>query len=481
MPRNRRRKRSAPTPKGKGRRLNGTIPKSKPRRRRGYAPGLLGVVGGVAGGYFGGGPGALLGMKAGDYLGSITGMGDYKVNRNTLLTGSVPRFNSGSEYTTITHREYLGDVVSGVAGTFDIQEYTVNPSDQQTFPWLSGIAQQYESYEITGMIFEFKSLSGTAVGSTNTALGAVTMATVYDVLAPPFANRREMEQYEFSVSARTTENLMHPIECDPRLNVLPMLFTRDASGSNVRDKRFHDMANFYVATDGLQASNVTIGELWVSYRVRLFKPRHKAGATSIFRAACLEVPGGQSFNPAQYATDPLMSAGNIEFSNSTTIKLPGPGMYILTADACVASGTGTITVSSGFSNSTGATTPLGWFPRRLLVPTSAVLADFVHSSSTYAQANLVVEVLGADALVTLPIFSVGTVTTYDVVFTVIGLNTYTDTVGYNYSPYAYPVLTESAAETALRESKLRVLELATQLELLSTERDSFLVVDQTPG
>jgi hypothetical protein len=83
---------------------------------------VLGGLGGAVGTYLSGGHplGALLGKRAGDWLGKITGMGDYKVNRNTLLTGSVPRFNSDKEFTLITHREYLGDVVSGTAGTFDI-------------------------------------------------------------------------------------------------------------------------------------------------------------------------------------------------------------------------------------------------------------------------------------------------------------------------------------------------------------------------
>lgn len=378
--------------------------------------------------YFGGGPGALLGKRAGDWLGKITGMGDYKINRNTLLTGSVPRFNSGKEFTTVTHREYLGDVVSGTAGTFDIQEYTINPSNEATFPWLSNIAQQYESYEISGLIFEFKSLSGTAVGSTNTALGAIAMATVYDVEAPPFASRREMEQYEFSVSARTTENLIHPIECDPKQNVLPMLFTRDASGTNVRDKRFHDMANFYVATDGLQASNVTIGELWVSYRVKLFKPRHKTGATSLFRCGCVEIPSGDSFNPAKYAEDPYMSNGSVVFANATTVKLTGPALYLLAANACVDSGVGTLGLSAGWVSSTGATNPAdGWFPRRLTTPTSSNLADYIDSSQTHARACRVVEITGADGLVTLPIFSTTTATHYDMAFTFLRLNTYTDT------------------------------------------------------
>jgi len=446
---------------------------SKPRKR-GHAPGVLGGLGGAVGTYLSGGHplGALLGKRAGDWLGKITGMGDYKVNRNTLLTGSVPRFNSDKEFTTVAHREYLGDVVSGTAGTFDIQEYTINPSNESTFPWLSNIAQQYESYEITGMIFEFKSLSGTAVGSTNTALGAVTMATVYDVEAPPFASRREMEQYEYSVSARTTENLIHPVECDPTQNVLPMLFTRDASGANVRDKRFHDMANFYIATDGLQATNVTIGELWVSYRVKLFKPRHRTGATSLFRCGCVEIPSGSSFNASKYAEDPYVSNATVVFPGPTTMKLTGPGLYLLAANACVDSAVGTLGLSSGWSLATGSTAPAaGWFPRRLTNPTSSDFADFIDSSSTHGRACRIVEIKGADGLVMLPVFNTTTATTYDVAFTVLRLNTFTDTVNFNYAPYPFPALMMTQAERDLKSAKTKILELSSQLEILNDFSD----------
>jgi len=446
-----------------------TAVKRMPRpAKRGYAPGLLGSVGTALGTYVGGAPGALIGKRAGDWLGKITGMGDYKINRNTLLTGSVPRFNSSKEFSTISHREYLGDVVSGTAGTFDIQEYTVNPSNSNTFPWLSSIAQQYESYEITGMIFEFKSLSGTAVGSTNTALGAVTMATVYDVEAPPFASRREMEQYEFSVSARTTESLIHPVECDPRQNVLPMLFTRDASGSNTRDRRFHDMANFYVATDGLQASNVTIGELWVSYSVRLFKPRHKAGATNLFRAGCLQVATGASFNQASYAEDPFMRTAGVTFPSTTQMQLKGPANYVLVADACIDSGAGgTIGIASGWSNGAGSSTPTDWFPRRLTVPTSSPSALYIAAGQTDAQASLVVHIAGADGLVNLPSFNVVTQTQYDIVWTILQVNTFTDPVNYSYGPYTFPVLALTKAERDLKEAHLKILELSSQVELLN--------------
>ena len=37
-------------------------------------------------------------------------------------------------------------------------------------------------------------------------------------------------------------------------------------------KQFCNFANFQIATNGLQGSNVNLGELWVTYEVCLMKP-----------------------------------------------------------------------------------------------------------------------------------------------------------------------------------------------------------------
>jgi len=309
--------------------------KTKPKKLRfgGRFKGWSGKAGGAIGAYLGGPLGSTIGTRAGDWFGKISGLGDYKINKNTLLTGQLPVFNSADNSVTLSHREFIGDVVSsGTAGSFDIKSYVINPSNHATFPWLSGVAQQFESYEFTGLVFDCKSTSGVAVGSTNTALGVVVMATLYDVEAPEFTNKEEMEQYEFSVSSKTAESLMHPVECDPSRNVLKMLYTRDASGSDSKDRRFHDHGNFSIATVGLQGTSVTVGELWVTYRVKLFKPRHRTGALGRSIMKSRSVPSGTAFNTQLAGFDPLVNSLRVSFS-STLLTITGAGRYLLRAQA----------------------------------------------------------------------------------------------------------------------------------------------------
>lgn len=245
-------------------------------RRQGRFPGVPGRIGRALGQYAAGGLGGEIGQKAGDYFGRISGLGAYTLRRNDLLTSNgPPAFDATNEYIEVTHREYVRDVVVSAAFTSNV-DY-INPGNAALFPWLSELANSFETYEFRGLVFEFKTTSASAVGSTNTALGTVVMATQYDVLSPDFPTKQAMEAYKFCVSTVPCDSVIHPVECDPRDNVLSQLYiSRPVEVvSESRDLRFHHLGKLQVATSGSQATS-TAGELWVSYKVRLFKPRLSA-------------------------------------------------------------------------------------------------------------------------------------------------------------------------------------------------------------
>jgi len=218
--------------------------------------------------------GRKIGMGAGRLFRSITGFGDYKVAKNSLTSGdSLPMFRNGKRGTIITHREYLGDVItSDVAAQFKIETFPIQPALLSTFPWLANIGENFDEYSVEGMVFEFKSNSSNALNSVNTALGTVIMTTQYNVLAPPFTNKLQMEQYEFTCTAKPSVTFMHPIECariETPTSVLTTRNTVDVPG----DLRLYDWGNFNIATVGMQGTSVNIGELWVTYAIKFFKPK----------------------------------------------------------------------------------------------------------------------------------------------------------------------------------------------------------------
>ncbi len=149
---------------------------------------------------------------------------------------------------------------------------TINPGDDATFPWLSGVASNFQQYRFKGLLFEFVSTSADALNSTNTALGTVVMATQYNVNRPAFVSKQEMEAYEFSCSTRPSASLIHPIECDPDETPMTHLYVRSGAVPSGEDARMYDLGKFQIATVGMQAA-ATIGELWVTYDIELLKPR----------------------------------------------------------------------------------------------------------------------------------------------------------------------------------------------------------------
>lgn len=245
------------------------------KRERNGTIGPVQLLGSAAGGVLGAGfgpagmaAGATIGGAIGKGIGWITGSGDYV----TSAGSSVPSF-SKNESTTITHREYIRDIISGSGSPsiFSIDSLPINPGDSTTFPWLSMIAANYEEYELMGLVFQFKSTSGESVASANTTLGTVIMATQYDPTKAQFESKQEMENYFFSQSTKPSQSCMHAVELKKSQSPVKQLYVR--TGKTISDPRWTDFGKFFIATQGIQTSGVNLGELWVTYKVKLLKPR----------------------------------------------------------------------------------------------------------------------------------------------------------------------------------------------------------------
>lgn len=313
-----------------------------PRRKANY--GLSEKIGSTLGGLFGP-AGRELGGLAGRAFSHITGMGEYHIRSNSLMNEKTydsqgpPVFATEASH-RIRHREFVQDITSTV--NFAVTKLAVNPGQTSTFPWLSRLAANYEQFRIHGVVFEFKSTSATAIGSTNTALGSVIMVTDHDALDPSFTTKRQMEAYEFSVAGSPADNILHPVECNPHRNVMEDQFVRSGAIPAGGDLRFYDLGNFYIATVGMQAVSV-IGELWVSYDVELIRPKiptplgeHLLGCH--YKAT--PVTGGDWF-----ADDVRVPGGNLTLTFDHDIngvfQISRAGRYqvaiVLTADVSMAS------------------------------------------------------------------------------------------------------------------------------------------------
>lgn len=227
------------------------------------------LVGGPIGGMIGGGVGHL----AQGLIKHITGFGDYTVEVNSLMGSrfNPPELiNQSHRSVCLRHREYIADITASSA--FTIQSFDINPGLSSTFPWLAGVANNFEEYQIAGMIFEYKSLSADYTTASSAALGYVAMATQYNPLLPDFQDKIHLENYEFANSAKPSENFIHPIECKRSLNPVNQLYVRTGPVQDNADQRLYDLGKFQIATGGNSGSGV-LGELWCTYEIHFYKPK----------------------------------------------------------------------------------------------------------------------------------------------------------------------------------------------------------------
>lgn len=281
------------------------VPQRVPRSRPPVAPknSVIGDLAGTVGSIFGGPAVGNLASTVGNAFSKVLGLGAYSVKDNVLVeemvTGKqVPVMHSSDESVIIRHREYICDVSSSTS--FTNRVFEVNPGLSVTFPWLSTIAQNFEQYKWRGLIFEYKSTSANALNSTNTALGSVAIASEYNTNAQPFFSKSQVLNNMWTCNAKPSENFMHPIECAPQFGVTNLLYVRTMPSPSGQDKRLYDMVNVQLVTEGSQAV-ATVGELWATYEIELFKPQIGYGSMAL-GSRCAHYRLNNASNVAHFGT-----------------------------------------------------------------------------------------------------------------------------------------------------------------------------------
>lgn len=263
--------------------------------------------------------GSAIGNAIGNGIKYLTGFGDYEVKQNSLLSeGNSPPMivNAKDKYTTVRHREFIQNIYSSSsANTFNIEGFDVCPTNSKTFPWLNNIAKLYQQWRLDGLIFEFKSMSGNALNSTNTALGTVIACMNYNSSDPLYTSEFQMLNSEYSTSSPPSCDQTCIVECAREQNVLTNLYTLQ---SNIvpdgEDPKTYNFGKFQLATSGLQGTNVLVGQLWVSYEVTLLKARLEVDpalsipyvwfANVTTNSCARNVPFGSTKNSPTFSTVP---------------------------------------------------------------------------------------------------------------------------------------------------------------------------------
>jgi hypothetical protein len=217
----------------------------------------------------------------------LFGRGEYTMS-NELIAGSTsspPMFSSAGDEAgalTVSHREYVGDIFAPAAASvsaFTVQSFPINPGLEQTFPWLSQIAQNYEEYELKQCVFQFVS-TVQDINSANGQVGTIITATQYNPSEGDFTDKPAMAAYAHSVSGKSTDNQDHGVECDPsKLSGSEGKYVRANPVMTGEDLKTYDHGRFQLATHNIPSAMAsgTLGELYVQYTVCLRKPKFFTG------------------------------------------------------------------------------------------------------------------------------------------------------------------------------------------------------------
>jgi hypothetical protein len=245
--------------------------------------------------------------------------------------------------------ECLGNVVSAFsAGAFDLQSYVLNIGNFNSFPQGSVMAPLFQRHRFRKLVYRIETSSGSAVGSSSTALGTTLLNCDYNTSDSVFVDQIHMEDYgknganKMCKEAVIFRNNTFHVDCSRALTLEPddwMFIQPGTTGSTITpiaNTSVHEYSHglMQVASVGLQGSSQVIGRLFVGYESDFaICVAPVAGATSI----AAHVQEGAATTAT--AAAPLGTTAGVVVAGSTlatvtttsTFTLPILGTYLISA------------------------------------------------------------------------------------------------------------------------------------------------------
>jgi len=233
---------------------------------------------------------------------------------------------------TLSHREYVTDLNSNGTGTQMI-EFECNPGLPVAFPWLSTLANSFETYSFTKLQYIFVPTLST---STN---GAIALCPDYDA-ADDNSTKSKTELMSFQDSIRGNLWSGMTMSCtSSNLHKQKQFFVRSDGLAQNLDIKMYDVLRLYAVLSDALAAGEIIGELWVDYTVQLHTPQ--------LNSVALDVQSWYSVNTDTFdwnyplhgrtstSVGNMLSEGVIDKANPLTdlwakvVKFYQPGTYQL--------------------------------------------------------------------------------------------------------------------------------------------------------
>jgi len=246
------------------------------------------------------------------------------VSYDTQIANSKPSFLPSKDGLRVKHREYVGDVGATTSNWSVVNTFSINPGLPSTFPWLSMLAQVFETYEVHSLSFVYQ-----AALPTSTA-GTVYLCIDYDPADPAPANKASMmsNMSAIACSSWASTKLTYVPQHDRLVNK----FTRNSSLASSLDIKTYDAGQLFIAAEGFAVSSP--GNVFVEYDITLRIPQIP---TTIETAQSLKITYGSTsalsnVNDGYAGNSNLLNslAGSLASGTGTGAWVcPSPGQYLL--------------------------------------------------------------------------------------------------------------------------------------------------------
>jgi len=177
----------------------------------------------------------------------------------------------------VTHTEFIKDVYGNEAGVnFANTAIELNPGLTASFPFLSQIACNFEEYEFIQLLYCYKPKLSQNISSSDGQVGTILMTTDYNADDAIKQSKQQMMQTYGTSNGRVVDRILHGVECDPsKIKGDGHKYIRVRGLESGKEKSDYDagVTQIAVVSTPTELQNEVLGELYVSYRVVLRKPR----------------------------------------------------------------------------------------------------------------------------------------------------------------------------------------------------------------
>lgn len=180
---------------------------------------------------------------------------------------SRPRVVDSTGGIIIKKREYIQNIIP--QDPFTSVKIEFNPGLSTMFPWLSGVAQNFEKYKVRKLHFVYETSQSTFVP------GMVMMAPEFNVSDSLPTSKAELLEYAYATRAPVWQNFRLVLSPEAVMNFKDY-YIRVNELSVENDKKLYDPLYLIVATDAVSTDIAYAGELWVEYEIELLYPQRIA-------------------------------------------------------------------------------------------------------------------------------------------------------------------------------------------------------------